>query len=271
VAETDTAKARGGKLLLDVLARATSAVWLRSVDRVGLDPVLIGRPHIDNEGRIRIGDRFSFSSRPARSHLVAMRGGSIEIGDRVVVYYGAAISSQLSVSIGDDVRIGPFSVIMDSDFHVAGDRNALAQPAPVKIGKRVVVGSRVTILRGSEIGDDAQVQSGSVVSGVVPDGARVSGVPARSIHEASEGAVDLPALVTRVLGLASPPSLDQGPAEIPEWDSLGALKLLLAIEEAFGISVGEEEMARAKSVSDLSRIAAAASKKNDDRTRRIVL
>jgi acetyltransferase-like isoleucine patch superfamily enzyme len=254
VAVTDLSGAGLGARLRQALERSTAALWLRSVDRVGSDPVLIGRPHIDNSGRIQIGDEFSFASRPAPSHLVAMRDASLQIGDRVTISYGAAISSQLSVIIGDDTRIGPFVVIMDSDFHVAGDRSALAQPAPVRIGARVQIGSRVTILRGTEIGDAARVESGSVVSGSVPAGARVGGVPARSVAEASEGLADLPRLVARVLGLAHAPDVHHGPAEIPEWDSLGTLKLLLAIEDAFRVSVREEEMAKVRSIADLYRI-----------------
>jgi len=149
------------------------------------------------------------SSRPVPSHLVANLGARITLGDRVFISYGAAISSSIEVSIGDGTRLGPFGVIMDSDFHVAGDRNAVAEAKAVRIGRGVVLGSRVSVLRGSEIGDGARVQSGSVVSGAVPPGAVVGGVPARTIVVDQEA--DVPLLIQRVLGLPSIPGPLEGP------------------------------------------------------------
>jgi acyl carrier protein len=48
------------------------------------------------------------------------------------------------------------------------------------------------------------------------------------------------------------PDLSWGPDQIPEWDSLGTLRLLLAIEEAFGITVSEKEIQAARTVASLS-------------------
>src|SRR5262249_37186363 len=159
-----------------------------------------------------------------------------------------AIFAQLEIGIDDDTRIGPYAVIMDSDFHVAGDRQAAAQPAPIRIGKRVVVGSRVTILRGTTIGDDVRVESGSVVSGVVAAGSVAAGVPAGAVSDgplSDSGATvaDLPTLVMRVLALTSLPTPDMGPNDISQWDSLGSLKLLLAIEEAYDLTLNEDQVA----------------------------
>jgi acetyltransferase-like isoleucine patch superfamily enzyme/acyl carrier protein len=232
-----------------------SSLWLRGVDQIGPNAVLVGRPHIGNEGRISVGKSFKLGSQPVQSHLVAKPGGAIEIGDRVSIAYGAAISAQLEVRIGDDTRIGPFVVVMDSDYHVAGDRNALAQPAPIRIGNGVTLGARVTILRGSDIGDGARAESGSVISGHVPAGAIVAGVPARPISEKGGGAeVNVLEVVMSALGLSERPNPEHGPSDIPQWDSLGALKLLLALEDAFAISIDEEQLKSATSVAALQRI-----------------
>ena len=236
------------KSLTEHVNNLLAALYLRAVDQLGTEPAIKGRPLIANGGTIRIGKNFRFISRPAESHLVAFTGGTIDIGDRVTISHGAAISSKLAVRIGDDCKIAPFCVIMDNDFHVAGDRNAEAPAKPVWIGRRVHIGSCATVLGGSTIGDDAQVLGGSVVSGTVQAGALVSGVPARQVIPHFEGAIDgsgnmdLTALVMRVLGLASPPDRSQGPDQIGEWDSLGSLKLFLAIEETFGITLSETDM-----------------------------
>jgi acyl carrier protein len=185
-----------------------------------------------------------------------MPSGSIQIGHRVFVSYGAAIFSQTDVRIADDTRLGPFAVIMDSDFHVVGNLRAYAnaRTAPVAVGRGVIIGSRVTILRGSDIGDGAVIRSGSVVAGRVAEGAVVGGVPARSITETEQDGHDVATVVMRVFGLASLPEIADGPAEIPQWDSLGALNLFVALEESLGIELRCEDVARARSVASLTEV-----------------
>jgi acetyltransferase-like isoleucine patch superfamily enzyme/acyl carrier protein len=264
MALADTAAPTLAQNLRTQLTRATSSFWLRAADIVGHNPKVIGRPHVWSGGALRIGSDFQLGSRPAQSHLVVASGATMIVGDRVLISYGAAISAQLDIRIDDDTSIGPYAVIMDSDFHVAGDRHAAAQPAPIHIGKRVVVGSRVTILRGTTIGDDVRVASGSVVSGAVASGSVVAGVPARAVTDGALGdSADLPGLVMRVLALTSPPTPDMGPNDISQWDSLGSLKLLLAIEEAFDLTLNEDQVASARSVARLAEIVEAARKKKE--------
>ena len=99
---------------------------------------------------------------------------------------------------------------------------------------------------------------GSVVSGRVAPGTLVSGVPARVVVAAGTGpeseAVDLPNLVMSVLGLSAPPADTDGPAQIREWDSLGALKIVLAVEEAYGVSLSEQELKAIASLAELAQV-----------------
>jgi len=67
-------------------------------------------------------------------------------------------------------------------------------------------------------------------------------------------AVDLPKLVMDVLGLAAPPADSDGPSQIREWDSLGALKIVLAVEEAYGVSLSEQELKAIASLAELSQV-----------------
>lgn len=234
-------------------ARRQQLRWLRDADRVGSGLQLLGRPHLVNGGAVVIGKRFFMVSRPTQSHIIAMPGGLVEIGDEVSISYGAAITAQCAIHIGSNTQIGPFAVIMDSDFHRPGDRDAAGDVAPINIGADVVVGARVTILRGADIGQGARIMSGSMVSGNVPIGAVVGGVPARPLNgAASADSPDIAELTKNVLGLAVRPELTLGPNEIPEWDSLGTLRLLLAIEETYGVTVREEEVHSAKTVAALA-------------------
>ena len=255
-----TLAAASTELLRKQLGRAWSAYFLRTASRVGAGVVADGKPFIVNRGTLTFGDGAYVSSSPVQSHFVVAEGGRLDVGANVSVSYGAAFSAEREVSIGAGTRIGPFVVVMDSDFHRVGDRNAHAEPQPVRIGSGVVIESRVTILRGTTLGDRVRVRAGSVVSGNVPAQAVVGGVPARPIgDEAPAGErIDVPELLQKVLGLAEKPKPGDGPDQIPEWDSLGALKILLAMERSFGITIREDQLKSAQSVGRLGEIVAAA-------------
>jgi acetyltransferase-like isoleucine patch superfamily enzyme/acyl carrier protein len=237
------------------LSVATAAKRLAACTSVGARPVVTGAPHIANGGRIEVGADVVLASQPLPSHLVVSAGGDLTIGDRVRIGFGAAISCQQRVRIGDDTFLGPYVSLADSDFHVVGDRAASPEPRPVDIGRRVRIGARVMILPGTTIGDDVEVAAGSVVGGTVPAGSRVAGVPARPIAAADDSggstADVVLALVQRTLALPDLPVLEQARDEIAEWDSLGALRILIALEEDLGVRLGEEEVLGARRVTDL--------------------
>lgn len=225
--------------------------------RVGPRPRTAGAPYIGHGAGISIGADFFLASRPVQSHLVTGVSGKLEIGDGVVIGQGAAIAAHTLIRIGPRTRIGDFVVIADTDFHVAGDKSAEPPTTPVAIGADVRIGSRVTVLRGATIGDGAEIAAGSVVSGNVEARARVAGVPARKVsagarqERSAEGPMVVAGVVRRALGLESDPPPEAGPDQLPGWDSLGSLKLLLALEEEFRVTLKEEVIARARSVSDL--------------------
>lgn len=240
-----------------------AALWLRRCDAVGRGAALVGRPWIENRGRLVIGDRLRLSSVPVQSHLVVAPGGALEIGDDVSIGHGAAVAAHASIRIGAGSRIGPFVAVADTDFHVAGQREARPESSPITLGRDVRIGSRVTVLRGAVVGDGARVLAGSVISGEVPAGATVGGVPARPIGQGRRGEIDdpsveVPRVVAETLVLPDLPSLEQGPDDLSGWDSLGALRLLLALEERFGVTLDETAMPRARYVADLVALVRAA-------------
>jgi len=159
--------------------RMRGSVRHRSIDRVGRGTTIAGCLDVENNGTIQIGEDCYLGSHPIQSHLVAMDHATILIGDRVFISYGAALSATRSIQIGDDTRIGPFSLILDNDYHRVGGRESPGVIAPIEIGRNVLIGTRVSILRGARIGDGACVMSGSTVAGIIANRAVVSGVPAR--------------------------------------------------------------------------------------------
>lgn len=59
---------------------------------------------------------------------------------------------------------------------------------------------------------------------------------------------------TLMLPADSPISDELGPGQIPQWDSLGHVRLMSAIETAFSITIGMDEMIGIMSVADIRRL-----------------
>jgi acetyltransferase-like isoleucine patch superfamily enzyme/acyl carrier protein len=169
------------KALTYLEALALSPIYLRHCTRVGKRARTRGMPFIENLGRIEIGDDFNFVSLFVRSHLVTGHQGFLEIGDGVSINFGAAISAHEHVKIGNRVRMGPYAIVMDSDYHAARDRGE-RPTAPIVIEEDVWLAGRVSVLRGSRIGKGSVITAGSVVSGEIPAGVIAGGVPARVIR-----------------------------------------------------------------------------------------
>ena len=99
------------------LRERSAPLLLRGVDWLGHGARVDGVPFVESFGAITIGDDFRLSSTPDQSHLVTGRDGVITIGDHVSIGPGAAIAAELRVTIGSGVQIGPYALIMDTDFH----------------------------------------------------------------------------------------------------------------------------------------------------------
>ena len=231
---------------------------LRDCDSVGRDVRVDGKLHVQNLGSISLADSVRVRSTPAMSHLVTGPHGTLRIGRGVFIGHGAAIAAHQNIDIGAGSQIGPFVMLMDTDFHEAGKHDSAGGTGAIRIGAGVRLGARVTVLRGSTIGEGAVVAPGSVVKGDVPAGAYVSGNPARVRNDRDEtsgdNTIDLDsvrAVVQRTFGLAGLPDSDASRDHLPQWDSLGTLNLLLSLEEAFGVSVGNDDISRAHTVAEL--------------------
>ena len=170
---------------LERLVRRVQAAFSRkglgACNVVGSHPRVLGQPFVSNLGRIEIGSGLVMSSIPVRSHLVTGPDGRLTIGDRVRISHGASISAHASLVIGDDVVIGPFAMLLDSDYHDANRRDSPGTAKPIHIGRGVRIGAGVVVLRGAVIGDGAVIEPNSVVNRYVPSAIRASGVPARPV------------------------------------------------------------------------------------------
>jgi acetyltransferase-like isoleucine patch superfamily enzyme len=144
-----------------------------------------GRPHVENRGRIVLGDRVRLNSRWAPVELVTGPEGALEIGQGVYINYGTLISARRAVRIERDVMVGNYSIIADTDVPGIGEpteRVPKLEAKPVVIGAGAWLAARVTVLPGSRIGSKAVIAAGSVVSGDIPEGAVAGGIPARVLR-----------------------------------------------------------------------------------------
>jgi maltose O-acetyltransferase len=89
------------------------------------------------------------------------------------------------ITLGADVQIGPGAQLLtsdhprDADSRVGGLESAL----PITIGDRAWLGGGVIVLPGVEIGQDAVIGAGSVVTRSVVPGVVAAGNPCRVISE----------------------------------------------------------------------------------------
>src|SRR4051812_48632423 len=103
------------KIARAAAATATAPLYLRACDSVGAMVRTRGRPLIENSGRIEIGAGTQLVSSPVPLELHAGPRGRIEIGRGCIVNFGVVIAAESVVHLGDDVGIGPYTVISDTD------------------------------------------------------------------------------------------------------------------------------------------------------------
>jgi maltose O-acetyltransferase len=163
-----------------------NARWaLRRADHVGTRVRLRGRPAVTNHGRMVIGDRVQLVSTIATLELVADEGGLLEICERTLVNFGCSLVATEHVHIGARCHIGPYTMMLDNDFHRVEPERRLERPPskPIIVEDNVWIGARVIIMAGVTVGADSCIGAGAVVTSDVPKRTLVAGVPAKVIRE----------------------------------------------------------------------------------------
>lgn len=106
----------------------------------------------------------------------------ITIGDNFYMNAGCHVLG--NIKIGDDVQIGPKTVIWGRDHGISRGK-LIREQAHIKrdivIGNDVWIGANATLLKGVTIGDGAVIGAGSVVTKDIPEYAVVVGNPSRFV------------------------------------------------------------------------------------------
>jgi acyl carrier protein len=203
----------------NVKARAA----LRGATRVGSGVRVFGWPRVACDGHLSIGSSTVLISTPAPVQLLVAAGASLTIGAGVVIESGATLRVHGRVQIGDGVRIG-VGCIVDDDG---------AEPREIVVLDGAWIEDGGVLLGGTTVAAWSVVRQGEVaIPSMAPtsagplSGERVRALDDR-IREVIAGVVPAAAAVERNAEL----TLVRG------WDSLAALRILVALEKEFSVSL----------------------------------
>lgn len=151
-------------------------------------------------GRVQIAD-----SRYSRFIWNLSDGGEISLGDHIKIGTGsklhvqgklfigsesnftgeATIICNKEVSFGEQCLISWQTLFMDSDLHRITDstNQQTNSDKPIYIEKKVWIGSRSTIIKGTKVSRNSVIASTSTVVGNFPSDSVIGGNPARKIAE----------------------------------------------------------------------------------------
>jgi len=169
---------KGARYLVELIS---AKYYLRAVNVVGAHARTLALPRIINLGRMEMGRHLLIRSILVPAEIGTGHHGILRIGDGVRINYGTSIYAERDITIGHRVRIGPYTSIVDTDFHDPYDHSVVPDGTPVVIEDDVWIGARCTVLKGVRIGRGAVVGTGAIVTKDVPAFTVVAGVPAKHI------------------------------------------------------------------------------------------
>lgn len=228
-----------------------SRVALREATSVGDDVRVFGWPRVANEGELVVGGGVAFVSSPSPVELLVAPGGSLVIGDGALIESGVAIRARGRIRIGSGARIGA-GCIIDDDGPDMQD---------------ISVADRAWIEDGAVLLGGAQVPAGAVLERGV-----ISSAPPRSPPPSSRrspppslngggAALDVDRRLRAVLArlIAGAAAVDQSTnlTHLRGWDSLSALRVLVALEKEFEVVLPSQLFAHDASIDSIAPVISA--------------
>lgn len=123
------------------------------------------RLEISGKGKVIIG---SYNQNREKLYLSAC-GGVLTLGSHCFFNINGSVTCLQEITIGDNCKFGNNVVIVDHDHNFRTNTYDNENPefisSPIRIGNNVWCGANVTILRGSEIGDNCVIAAGATVKG----------------------------------------------------------------------------------------------------------
>lgn len=162
---------------------ATAQMWLRDVTELGSGVRTLKKPTIENYGTMIIGHNTLLRSINVPVELACGPGATLTIGPDCFINYGASFGCTKAITVGARCRIGPYAMVVDTNFHDLHDRSLRPEPEAVVLEDDVWLGAKVSVLPGVTIGRGSVVGTGSVVTKNVPPFSVVAGVPAKLVKK----------------------------------------------------------------------------------------
>ena len=131
-------------------------------------------------GTVRIGDGAFISA----GVLIRASVGNITIGERAFVGRGVHIAAVECVEIGADCLIAEHATVRDQDHDyrkLGAERNRSRLVAPVRLGTSVWLAAKVTVVKGTSIGQGSVIGANSVARGEIAPFSVAVGCPARVV------------------------------------------------------------------------------------------
>lgn len=173
-----------GILMLKItigLWRHIAARWyLRKCKKIGKMVTVNQKPKVEINGWVELGNYVRIWSSVERTKIFVMKNAFLSVGENTRIN-GAHLSVSNKLVIGNNVRISPYVLIMDDDFHDLNDHFAKGKTSPIIIEDEAWLASKCTVLKGVTIGKGAVVAIGAVVTKDVAPYTLVGGVPAKFI------------------------------------------------------------------------------------------
>jgi acetyltransferase-like isoleucine patch superfamily enzyme len=160
----------------------------------------LGHPEVVTEGMVFLGRDVEIEGRPGYGRVVlgrwvhvgdgtALRAheGTLRVGDKVVFGRHNTVNCYLDIEIGTTTLIADWVYVADFDHRF----DDLATPikdqgiakAPVRIGPDCWIGVKVSVLRGSIVGEGCVLAAHAVVRSEIPALSVAGGVPAKVIKQ----------------------------------------------------------------------------------------
>lgn len=115
-------------------------------------------------------------------------GSNIEIGDDFYANYNCIVLDVAKVTIGNNVMLAPNVAIYTAGhpIHPESRKSGYEYGIPITIGDNVWIGGNVVVNPGVNIGDNAVIGAGSIVTRDIPDNAIAVGNPCRVVRYITE-------------------------------------------------------------------------------------